>query len=215
MFISMERNSAPSSLWKKSVRVRSSFELSKELKRSASRKGLLPRPVRLFLVMLLLGAIVTACRSSRRALLRGKADEKPMVFIYATPAYPIPGQPVVAGVVCAVWGDGTIVRSVEETVGSEYVEGTLSRADLRAVKHLLEAIESGQIAGNDAMVTDAAAEQITVRIDNRPITRLRDPSRPVADPFWQLREMLLAASIEGAKKVAPKEYQNYPHSWYE
>lgn len=214
-YINTERNSTLSRPWQKSLSAGRSLEFLQEIDGPVGLNRLLPQTVRLVLVVLLLGVLLTACSFSCRAPVIANADEKPMVFVYATPAYPLPGKPVVAGIVCAVWRDGTIVRCFEGTIGPEYVEGTLRGDELQAIERILETIKSGKGAGNSAIAVDAGAEQITVRIDNRPITRIRDPAKPVADPFWQLREMLLGASIEGAENVVRKEYQEYPHSWYE
>src|SRR5438477_6370734 len=56
---------------------------------------------------------------------------RPFFFVYHNPAYPGPRDPIVAGVVVAIWPDGSVVRIADtDAVGQRYFRGKLAVDEL-------------------------------------------------------------------------------------
>lgn len=146
--------------------------------------------------------------------------DRPFVFIYVTPAY-TRDYPV-AGVLVAVWADGTVVRATTEAeVGKSYVRGRLDREQVQQVRRMIGESDVLKMHEGGSLIVDAKAENLTVRWGKVTRTWAHNPGdekieRDATNPILtNVKKRLMGVELKDARAEPKDKWDEYPHGWYE
>lgn len=145
-----------------------------------------------------------------------KSNDRPFVFIYRTPVYPIPGKPMISGVLIAVWDDGKMVRTPPgHEVGQSYINCRIKPDAVSKLKqHLIDSDLSFDDPGG-MVVVDAASTDLTIRVDGESLTWAHSPPQEVNAAITDIEQYLLSLEFDNVEQVDAAPYRIYPHSWYD
>ena len=134
-------------------------------------------------------------------------------------AYPGPNQKLICGPIVGVWQNRHIVRVVsEDKIGEEYIEGTLSPAQLDDLLRSLAGKQRLLLLKEGYTIRDTASEQLGIRLKRQHV----NIAETIGD--WEqfehnadmaaLRKYLMSLEIaEPHPAAAP--WKTPPEDWYE
>lgn len=149
--------------------------------------------------------------ANKRKQLDEAESKKPFVFIHMTPAL---SSVIKCGVIAAVWNDGQIIRTRSEAdIGSVYVKGKLSPADLARIKQLLLQCSPKNLKIN-GIVVDSAADFLVIRFTSGVEHKDHSPPNTNDPEIAQVRNELMSLAIENPSEIDGAPYKAWPGDWY-
>lgn len=176
-----------------------------------------PRRRRLCCSAILTTALV-ACNQSdnpggKGLVLNRSMTDRPVLFLYQAPANPIPGQPMISGVIAAIWPDGKVIRIVNrESVGQRYIVGYLSAEKLEKTLTEIERLVNKYSAQGPSVTVDAASEELALHSTQGLIYMGHTLSEKTNALFDPLRALLLSLPLEKLRPL-DERYELVPGEW--
>ncbi|MHC4675279.1 MAG: hypothetical protein ACYTF1_12875 [Planctomycetota bacterium] len=130
------------------------------------------------------------------------AQAQPMLSISHYPALPKMGEPLVYGLVLAVWPDRRVVRVTDKhAIGKSYIEGHMSDEDWEILENLLREYLGIKDTVEDQVVIDAACLGLIVRYGHsRSETYASLPFKD-GSIIARVQELIMSVQLKGMKDL--------------
>jgi hypothetical protein len=139
--------------------------------------------------------------------------QRPFVFVFLTPALPGPKQEIKAGLIGAVWNDGTVVRAHSESeIGKAYLKGKLTPEQVIALRQFV--VEVPLHGTSKPVVVDAAAEHLGLRLKHGVKSWAHSPPHTADPRITAIKERLLSLDLTESTEVMAKPYTSWPGDWF-
>lgn len=127
--------------------------------------------------------------------------DRPFLFVYCSPAYPLAGSPIVSGIEFALWKDGGFIQPTSfKTLQRPYMKGKLSDEMMKDLLVRLDGIRrriERDGASRTGEVVDAGATYVVFWTGTKTVTKMQSGSaEPLVGEVYQIVESLPAGQLE-------------------